>query len=167
MLSTQWYCFDCCCTRLGGCTRWGGRISHNLKSRSRRQWGGVWRWRVDRWREGQDPFHPAAQDVKFGGRHCKGSEGGEAVSGGCWTKNTGSCYWRIHVNKPLKQNTMRARKNNKFCKILVYFNVWSQISHTLIEKMFKIFWRPILKYEVMFQSFKIRICCFLCSMKMQ
>lgn len=37
MLSTQWYCFDCCNTRLGGCTLWGGRISHNSQSRSHRQ----------------------------------------------------------------------------------------------------------------------------------
>lgn len=64
MLSTQWYCLDCCYTRLGGCTQWGGRISHNLKSRSYRQK----RMRHGVWTDGRraESLHPAAQTWSSG-----------------------------------------------------------------------------------------------------
>lgn len=64
MLSNQWYCFDWCYTRLGGCTLWGGRISHNLKSRSYRQG----RMRYGGWTDGRraESLHPAARTWSSG-----------------------------------------------------------------------------------------------------
>ena len=73
MLSTQWYCFDCCNTRLGGCTLWGGRISHNSQSRS--EWE-MEEWRVDRLKEGWKILPSSCSDGKLRRRH-SAAGGGE------------------------------------------------------------------------------------------
>lgn len=64
MLSTQWYCLDCCNTRLGGWTLWGGRISLNSQSRSYRQQ----RMRDGGWTDGRrtGSLHPVARTWSSG-----------------------------------------------------------------------------------------------------
>lgn len=138
MLSTQWYCFDCCYTRLGGCTLWGGRISHNLKSRSYRQG----RMRAGGWTDGRRAvsLHPAARTWSSGDdtlqlvKKRKRLQVVNAITDATDQAHThllfrfrdGSCA----LTSVAKQDEHGEEEKNTTGRILIYFNAFETlISH--------------------------------------
>lgn len=124
VLSTQWYCFNWCYSRLGGCTLWGGRISPNLKSRSCRQG----RTRYGGWTDGRraGSLHPAARTWSSGEDAQKLKEaasGGERCCQSC--KGAGTHPPNIQIQRRLMRSnwcskTGWAEKSKYIVMILIH-----------------------------------------------